>query len=743
MNQALPTVFALTLFLASALLFSVQPMIARTVLPLLGGSPSVWTTCMLFFQSALLAGYGYAHATTSWLGTRRQVVLHGLLLASAYLFLPLGAPAVLGVESHPTVGLLGWLTRSAGLPFFAVATTAPLLQRWFAASGHTRARDPYFLYAASNAGSLAALIAYPLWIERRLGLGAQSVAWSAGFTMLVLLVAGCAAVTLVHVRGKDAEDERVDDPPTALRQSSWPGWIILALIPSSLMLGVTTYLTTDLAPIPLLWVVPLALYLLSFIVVFSRRSEWFVRASRRMLPILLMAQAPVMGAGLVQPFWIPLHLFTFFSAAVVCHGELARRRPSADRLTSFYLAMAVGGALGGLFNAIVAPVVFEGIAEYPLALVAACLVLAFRGESRVRETLNRADLILPVVVGSIAAVLCANVGGVADSALGVLGTMAAAGLTVLVAAGHRRHPSRFALTVGSLSLACALSSGVTGRVIHQERSFFGVLKVTALAEGKVHRLFHGSTLHGQQSFEPGRRCEPLTYFARSGPVGQVFEVFDKRSGHEKARVAVTGVGAGSIACYARPGQSWTYYEIDPAVVRIARDPRYFTHLNDCLASTLSVLVGDARIRMASAVDGGYDLVILDAFSSDAIPIHLLNREALALYRRKLADGGLIAVNISNRYLDLAPVIARLARDAGLVARVRVDARISAAQKAAGKQGSIWAVLAVRESDMGDLANDPRWFIPRESPDDRVWTDDFSNVFDHYHIGSQRVRATVD
>ena len=240
MNQALPTLFALTLFLASALLFSVQPMIARTVLPLLGGSPSGLDDVHVVLPAALLAGYGYAHATTSWLGTRRQVVLHGLLLASAFFFLPLGAPAVLGVESHPTAGLLGWLTRSAGLPFFTVATTAPLLQRWFAASGHPRARDPYFLYAASNAGSLAALIAYPLWIERRLGLGAQSMAWSVGLMMLVLLVAGCAAVTILRVRSRGPEDERVEDPPATLRRSSWPGWIILALIPSSLMLGVTT-----------------------------------------------------------------------------------------------------------------------------------------------------------------------------------------------------------------------------------------------------------------------------------------------------------------------------------------------------------------------------------------------------------------------------------------------------------------------------------------------------------------------
>jgi hypothetical protein len=737
MTALLPALFALTSFVAAGLLFSVQPMIARIVLPRLGGAPAVWTTCMLFFQVALLAGYGYAHVATDRLGVRRQTVVHPPLLLLSFLFLPIAASPGSASQwfepaSDPTWKLLGWLARTAGLPFFTVATTAPLLQCWFAATGHRSSRDPYFLYAASNAGSFAALVGYPLWVERRLRLVEQSAAWSAGFGVLAVLVALCAALTfsrcLAPGQAGDGTRGAVAVP------GDWLGWVILALIPSSLMLGLTTYLTTDLAAIPLLWVVPLGLYLLSFVLVFSLRAGSAVGWMGRLLPLLVMVQAPLMGAGLVQPFWIPVHLLTFFAAAVVCHGELARRRPPASRLTEFYLALAVGGALGGIFNALVAPVLFDRVVEYPLALVAACLVLAFRGDPQHLAAFQGREVVLPLVIGLTAAALCANVGGVAETGVGVVATMASAGLTVLVAVGHRRHPVRFALTVGALLLAAGLAEGVSGRVIHRERSFFGVLKVTEVGGGEVHRLFHGSTLHGQQNLDPARRREPSTYFDRSGPIGQVFAVFNVRPGREGARVAVTGLGVGSLASYARPGQRWSFFEIDPAVVRIARDPRFFTYLGDSLASSLDVVPGDARLKMARNPDGGFDLIILDAFSSDAIPIHLITREALSLNRRKLADGGLIVVNISNRYLDLAPVVALLARDAGLVCRVRIDASVSPAEKAAGKQGSIWAVLAARETDLGDLAGDPLWSTPPVKPGDTVWTDDFSSLLGHFRLG---------
>ncbi|MCA1684534.1 MAG: hypothetical protein LC745_00825, partial [Planctomycetia bacterium] len=447
----LPILFSLTLFLAAGLLFAVEPMVARMALPELGGSPEVWTTCVLFFQTALLAGYGFVYATDG-LGFGRQSALQIVVLLGAFWFLPLAPPHGGGVAdvSHglgPTWGLLGWLAGSPGLPFFAVATTAPRLQRWFSATGHRSARDPYFLYAASNAGSLAALAAYPLWVERRLRLSEQSAAWTWGLGLLTGLVAACAGLTLFRNHASELVRDGGDGEGVA--STGWLTWGVLALIPSSLMLGVTTYLTTDLAAIPLLWVIPLALYLLSFVVAFGAGSGAMVRVAGRLLPVLVMAQAPVMAAGLVQPFWIPLHLFTFFAAAVVCHGELARRRPGASRLTAFYLATAAGGALGGAFNAVVAPQVFDRLAEYPLAVVASCLVLAYRRDVPTSGRFVRRDLVLPTVIGLLAAGCCANPGGMADGVVGAFATTAASGLTALAAFDHRRRPARFALAVGA------------------------------------------------------------------------------------------------------------------------------------------------------------------------------------------------------------------------------------------------------------------------------------------------------
>lgn len=741
MNAVMPGLFALTLFVAAGLLFSVEPMVARMVLPALGGSPSVWTTCVLFFQSALLAGYAYAHATAAWTGVRRQVVFHVAVLGAASLFLPISGPEAVSVDglasgAGPVLAVLGWLARSAGLPFFAVAATAPLLQRWFAATAHPSARDPYFLYTASNAGSLAALIAYPLWVERGWSLGQQSAAWSVGFAVLAALLAVCGVVSVVHSR-PPGDDEAARTETPAAPGAGW-AWVVLAAIPSSLMLGVTTYLTTDLAAIPLLWVVPLALYLASFVVAFSRASAPIVRGAGRVFPWLVMVQAPVMAAGLVQPFWVPLHVATFFAAAVVCHGELARRRPPAARLTAFYLATAFGGALGGVFNALVAPVVFDRVAEYPLALVAACLVPGFRRDQAGSMGFGRRDLVLPAVVGLLTAALCANVGGIAGRGAGVVATMAASGLAALAAVGHRGRPVRFALTVGAVLLASSLEASVSGRVLLRERDFFGVLRVTETSGGRVHRLFHGSTLHGQQDLGPSRRREPSTYFDRSGPMGQVFAAFDARPESGRAAVAVTGMGAGALACYARPGQTWTFFEIDPAVVRIARDPRYFTYLSDCRAAALGVVIGDARLTLARSPDARFDLIVLDAFSSDAIPVHLLTREALALYRRKLTGDGMIVVNITNRYLELRPVVARLGRDAGMACRVRFDPVGKAEAVATGKQGALWAVLAGRDADLGSLATDPLWRPPEPGRTGSVWTDDFSNILEVIRLGPPRV-----
>lgn len=718
--------FGFTTFLSAALLFLVEPMIARALLPRFGGSPAVWTTAMLVFQAGLLAGYLYAHVLSF-----QPFLVHSLVLLAVLYFGANLDPARLPFSptTQPTLSLSVAIVRSVGLPFFLLATTAPLLQRWY--SRAPGGRDPYFLYAASNAGSLLALLAYPLWIERSYRLTEQARAWTTGLYVVLACQFACAFASLATTSSQVREIETRDDQN--VQASTFFGWVLLAFIPSSLMLGVTTYLTTDLASIPLLWAIPLALYLGAFVVAFSRMRDGALRAAARGLPFLVTAQAVTMGAGVVWPILIVLHLATFLASALLCHGELALRRPEPASLTTFYLAISIGGALGGVFNALIAPVLFTRPAEYPIALVAACLVLAFR--SGHPEKLGGRMLVLPAILGGIVGLLCLDPGGLSGSAAGALLTVLAAGLTLLVAVQHRRRPARFALTIGALLAASSLATAVNGRVLHRERNFFGVLTVTAVDAPPAHRLFHGGTLHGQQSWRPAHRRDPLTYFTRSGPIGDLFRAFDARAEARKSRVGVTGVGAGSLASYAQPGQRWRFFEIDPAVVRIASDPRDFTYLSDCRADAIDTIVGDARLSLIREADASFDLLILDAFSSDSIPTHLLTREALALYRRKLRPTGLLIANITNRYLNLSPVIASLARDAGLVARVRIDAKVSVEEKIQGKQGSIWAVLAESERVLGPIASDPNWRAPAEKPGDRVWSDDFHAVLDHLWIVS--------
>ena len=728
----LPLLFGTTLFLAAFLVFSVQPMIARAVLPGLGGSPAVWTTCSLFFQAALLLGYAGAHVGATYLGFRSQVMAHlGVLIVALWLLpfdLVATGPLSQSSGSNPIWDLLGWLTRTAGLPVVAVAATAPLLQHWFSGSQHRTARDPYFLSIASNAGSLAALIVYPLWVESSLRLSEQSTSWLMLWRCLLFFVAGCGLTVAVGPSAPASRrSERVPSRPRATEVSCW---IVLSAIPSSLMLGVTAYMTTDLAAIPLLWAVPLGLYLVSFILVFGRWGETFTHGANRALPWLVMVQAPVMLAGFVQPWLIPLHLCTFFVAAVVCHGELARRRPEVSGLTGYYLALSVGGVLGGAFNALIAPAIFNRLAEYPIAIVAACLALGANRGGRSGSSWGSREWVAPGMIGVLAAALCANVWGFSESGLGVIATMIVAGLSTLVAASHRRRPIRFALTVGALLAASSLASGVNGRVVERSRNFFGVLTVTEDRSRGVRRLFHGSTLHGQQSLDPAKRLEPSTYFHRSGPVGALFDVFDARPGADQARVGVTGLGVGTLASYARAGQSWTFFEIDPAVVQVAENPALFTFLRDCRARTLKVVVGDARLALRDAPDGGFDLLILDAFSSDSIPVHLLTREALALDRRKLAEGGLLAVNLSNRYLNLVSVLARLAEDAGWECRYRIDRRSRTEEETTGVRGSIWAVMSATAEGLGPLNRDLLWHVPTALPHDSVWTDDHSALLRH-------------
>jgi hypothetical protein len=738
-------VYALAIFVSALLLFIVEPMFARMILPLLGGSPSVWNTAVVFYQAMLLLGYVYAHAATRWLGVRRQAALHVLLLLLPLLALPIGIPAgwVPPTQTNPALWLLALLLVAVGLPFFVVSASSPLLQTWFAATRHRAAADPYFLYAASNVGSMLALLAYPLLIEPSLGLREQSWLWAGGYLLLAALIGVCAVLVRRAPAAPIAATPAGAPPAPAVEPLSVRRrgrWVLLAFVPSSLMLSVTTYLSTNIAPIPLLWVIPLAIYLLTFILVFMRRPILPHALVLRALPIVILPLIITLVAQATQPIWllIGLHLVVFFVATMACHGAIARDRPPPAHLTEFYLWMSAGGVLGGLFNALLAPLLFTTVIEYPLVLVLACILLETKDQRRKTNTSSDTsvvrppsfvlrpwllDLGLPAAIGAlvVVAILGARSAGMSDTPLG-LGLMF--GVPSLLCFSLSRRPLRFGLAIGVILLASTLHTSGQGQVLHAERSFFGIHRVLLDATGQFHSLAHGSTRHGMQSLDPVSRDEPLTYYSRGGPIGQVLADLSGR--HPGVRVAAIGLGAGSLACYKQPDQQWTFYEIDPSVVRIARDPAYFTYLGDC-APEAGMVLGDARLSLTSAPDHGYDLIVLDAYSSDSIPMHLITREALALYMRKLAPGGVLAFHISNLYLDLKPALGNLAADAGLAGLSRDDLVISAEEQASGKNGSQWAIMGRSASDLGAPAGDPRWLPLAPQPGTAVWTDDYSSI----------------
>jgi len=729
--------FALTLFVSAMLLFVVQPMFAKMVLPRLGGTPAVWNTCMVFYQAVLLAGYVYAHVTTRWLGARRQAAMHLAVLCLPWVVLPIGVAGAWNppAEASPVAWLLILLAVSVGLPFFVVSASAPMLQAWFANTGHPAAKDPYFLYAASNLGSMIALLGYPVLVEPSLPLAGQGLVWAAGYGLLMLLTLGCA-VLLWRSRGAGLSGTPVDDAPAGGSASAELGradptwrqrarWLVLSFAPSSLLLGVTTHISTDIAAAPLLWVVPLALYLLTFVLVFARRKILPHAAMLRLQPYLVVLLAALFFHGAAKLVWVllSLHLVTFFVTAMVCHGELARARPKASRLTEFYIWMSVGGVLGGLFNAMLAPHLFPTVVEYPLVIAVACM-LRPAGDSATGTSRSRwLDVALP-------AALAAGLGGLvlALDAFGVVLTVAGAsiilGLAGLVGFGFQNRPIRFGLGVGAVLTVGLLCFGKEGRVLDVRRNFFGVVRVRYNPDLNTHVLVHGSTNHGMQSRDPRRRNQPLCYYHRTGPLGRLFKAIGDPP--RVRQIGIIGLGTGSIASYGQPGQRITYYEIDPAVEQIARDPRYFTFLRDGPAE-VEVVLGDARLTLADAPDARYDLLILDAFSSDAIPIHLITREALRLYLRKLADDGVLALHISNRYLNLEPVLGNLAADAGVVCRICRDAEIAPEERDEGKFASRWLVIARRPENLGPLRDDPLWKPVPTQPGAPLWSDDFSNI----------------
>lgn len=744
---ALLAVFTAAVFLSAFLLFLVQPMFGKMVLPLLGGSPAVWNTCMLFFQAALLGGYLYAHLSSRWT-VRRQAIVHLALLALAALALPV---SVRGASPDggdaPVPWLLAVMVATVGPPFLVLSGTGPILQRWFSRSGHAQAAEPYQLYAASNLGSALALLAYPFLMEPRMRLAGQSGTWTAGYALLAVLIAACAwrvwktadapgaapstespasaespASTESAASSESLESaeaaESIDPAGARVTMRERLVWLGLAFVPSSLLLAVTTFITTDLSPAPLLWVVPLALYLFSFTLVFARRPPiphgWMVAVHPSAIAVAVL----LLSAGFLQrpKFAVPLHLLALFVVSMTAHGELARRRPHARHLTEFYLWISVGGVLGGVFNALLAPVLFDNVWEYPIILAVACLARPWPEE----RTAARGHLFAAVRAGAFifALLYMASNDDLSPVLLVILGAV----LINLLNVGLGRTPGWLFVCIGVVLAVRAYATLTEPGVLLAERTFFGRYKVMEYDfGGGFHALRHGSTLHGAQSLEPQRRREPLTYYLGHGPLGQIFSATAAQQG--RRRVAVVGLGTGTTSAYARPGEDWTFYEIDPGIVRIARDSAYFSYLTDARAP-MRIVLGDARLSLARETDRQYDLILLDAFSSDAIPVHLVTREALETYLARLAPGGVIAFHVSNRYLNLEPVVAALAYAEGLAARAGQGPR---GRRRTYESVSTWIALARSEADLGPLVADVSWWKPRIDPDVQPWTDDYSSL----------------
>lgn len=718
-----PVIYPVALFLSALLLFAIEPMFAKMVLPRLGGAAAIWSVAMVFFQAALLLGYAYAHVLSRTLSPGPSALVHLGLLAIAAATLPVGIAQ--GFETAPQQGLELWLLAlfavSIGLPFVALAATAPLLQNWFAASGHPQAANPYLLYAASNLGSFAALMTYPFVVEPLLTLRTQIQLWSLGYFLLTLLIV--AAAVIVAGAAKHSINQTSPGTATAPTTAERAMWTVLAAIPAGLMIAVTAAISVDLAAAPFLWVFPLSAYLLTFVAIFRERA-WV--AHNRVLKLMPFAAVVLVASAstVVRPYFgvlLVMHLASFLVIALACHGELYRRRPETAHLTEFYLWTSFGGVIGGIFAGLIAPHIFNGVAEYPIMVLAALLAMpgAFDGRAGRLVRQSGPGLALAALTFGIVWLhvrIPANTALPIDIALIVL-----AGVMVLV----RRQPAIF-FSLAALAFVIAKLDPLFAP-IEQVRSFFGVHRVVEDRSGQFRLLMHGTTAHGAERVRNADgtpvkgRPEPTTYYYVGGPISDAI-VAARRAHGSLAHVAAVGLGTGSLACHRQDGEDWTFFELDPQVVRIARDPLLFHFLSEC-GPDIRIVLGDARLTLTASPDR-YDLIVLDAFSSDAIPVHLLTREAFAGYLAHLSAHGVIVLHISNRHMALRGPAAAVGLAEGLVAFGILRAPPVTTQED-GRAASEVVVFARDVKDLGEL---PTQGWARLEPGSRVaWTDDYANI----------------
>ena len=716
--------FLLTIFTSAFLLFMVQPMIARMALPRVGGAPAVWNSAMLVYQALLLGGYAYAHALTR-LAPRRQALVHLALLLAAALTLPIALlPWTPPADANSYLWVPWLFAASIGPLFFVMSAHAPLLQRWYALSG---CGDPYPLYAASNFGSFLGLLAYPFLVEPLIGVEWQSWGWSAMFALVVVLVAGSAARL---PRAPTATEERAPTSPPP----SWTTmarWVVISAIPSGLILSTTLHLTTDIVAMPLLWVIPLGLYLLSFSIAFANDRRWAtVMTMIAPFTLLLWAVGVLADAHESLVAYLLISLGGFFLVATALHARLFDERPPADHLTRFYLILSLGGVVGGLFAALIAPLSFDWTYEHPLLLLAAAAMIRVKQPLTVfdfywktGEPGSRDRWFIILVLCVVIAILLIAAQFPASKVAGKAG----AGLLMLLGAAAVGRTAPYVATVAGIMLV----SGAFDRLAQSQaegvmtRSFFGVYRVLD-GPNNSRTIVHGTTTHGIQNLgSPEREMMATTYYSPSSGVGMAME--SKGALFPNARVAVVGLGIGTLACYAKPGEQWSFYEIDPVIVDIAKDRRRFRFLDRC-GQDAAMVVGDARLTLAQRPPGSVDLLVIDAFSSDSVPMHLLTREALEGYRRVLSPNGLLMMHISNRFLDLRPVVGSATAN-GWTAMTRVHYPAPRDGKD-NLSASVWVALspsATTIATLADRSGRDAWSPLKNDPSFKPWTDSYSSI----------------
>lgn len=730
--------FIVTILVGSFLLFLVQPMVARMALPRLGGAPAVWNSAMLVYQALLLGGYAWAH----WIGRfslKRQVMLHGgLLILAAIVSLPVGLANLTPPGDNQVFLFVPWLLlASVGPLLFAVSAQAPLMQRWFA-DGAPGA-NPYALYAASNLGSFGGLIAYPLLVEPTMHLDWQSMGWSALYLVLIGLVIACglmAARVSASAPASATAEGGESRPKSKIAPRTIALWIALSAVPSGLMLSTTTHLTTDIMAMPLMWAIPLGLYLLSFSIAFSEGSMLKGFFGLLAPPMLFLTGGVSMlsqgSGGLVIA---ASSLIMLFTVAVALHSRLYSLRPAPEQLTLFYLVMSIGGALGGLFCALIAPLLFDWVYEHPLLLVAAALLLPLpplvpwgnwlRLNAQGHRIISLALALVALLIG----------GWLVQNWTGWFDALELAAIGMLVIIGLMAIGWRFAYVVTLLSLmigfggAETLQMSTTGERV---RSYFGVYTVREDVQNKRRLLTHGTTLHGTQLTSPGLELTATSYYGPTTGVGLAFSRAAELYG-PNARISVVGLGSGTLACYRKPGQVWEFFEIDPAMVHIARDSGQFSFFPRC-AQGVPVRIGDARLKLQEVPEHSIDLLAVDAFSSDAIPLHLLTEEAFGVYQRAISRDGIVLVHISNRYINLEPVLHAMVLHDGWTAMLRYD-QPTAEDEGLARTGSIWVAMSRDPAAMQRLvaasSNEAdgrgEWEPLDKSEEARLWTDDYASV----------------